>query len=452
MLREKLENSDINPSDQVWDAIASTLDEKKKKRRAFIWLFGLVFLLGLITTAIFFNQWNTTNSDNKNRQIGERDSQATKTTETAAKNPAGLQTKKTTDTSTENQSGPIHTAGQKNPGAANQNQSALSHSSAQSNNLRRAALPSTSKKAKLGLAKTKQQSSGTAYAQSKSSSQTYANNEMANANTNSQGDFNKQQTNMVAKDTTRPGIDTLKTDAKKKNRVEDSLAVKDSTIVVDKKPRTIIISPYYGINYGGYLGEFNGLSNNRILENKGKTRQIYGIMARWMFTDRLGIQTGLGKIDNRQFTTIEKTDYPFINTQNVETDMPYNDLMGIFANETRVKFTYQNSYIEVPLEAYYTVRDKKLGVATAFGVSLLFAGKNAVFAESENVPQLKIGKLITDTEGGFTANAKLYLFYKITPELQLDLYPSFQYRLMGDTDSDYSRYFLSLRTGISYKF
>ncbi len=83
---------------------------------------------------------------------------------------------------------------------------------------------------------------------------------------------------------------------------------------------------------------------------------------------------------------------------------------------------------------------------------MLFGGKNTVFAESENIPKMEIGTLTTNLPTSATANAKLYLFYKITPSLHLDLYPSFQYQIMGNSDkSNYSGYFFSVRTGLSYK-
>ena len=240
----------------------------------------------------------------------------------------------------------------------------------------------------------------------------------------------------------------------KDKKEEESLVAKDSITEIQEKSKKyeIVIAPYYGINYGGYFGNFNAISENPIIENKAASRDTYGILARWMFDERFGFQLGVGKINSRYFTTIEKTDYPFINTQNVDTEVPIGELNGIFANETKVKFTYESSYIEVPIEFYYILKDRKFGAAASLGFSLLFEDKNSIFAESDNVQKLKIGTLTTNQPTSITGNAKLYLFYKISPSLHFDLYPTFQYRIMGDTNSsNYSSYFFSIRTGLSYK-
>ena len=241
----------------------------------------------------------------------------------------------------------------------------------------------------------------------------------------------------------------------KDKKEEESLVAKDSIAEIQEKSKKyeIVIAPYYGINYGGYFGNFNAISENPIIENKAASRDTYGILARWMFDERFGFQLGVGKINSRYFTTIEKTDYPFINTQNVDTEIPISELNGIFANETKVKFTYESSYIEVPIEFYYILKDRKFGAAASLGFSLLFEDKNSIFAESDNVQKLKIGTLTTNQPTSITGNAKLYLFYKITPALNIELYPSFQYQFMGSKNaSDYTGYFFSVRTGLSYKF
>jgi hypothetical protein len=246
------------------------------------------------------------------------------------------------------------------------------------------------------------------------------------------------------------------TKTSKKNIKEKDLApIKDSVINTKAKTKDyeIIVAPYYGINYGNYFRHFDVLSNNTVLDNKSVANNTYGILLRWIFDNKFGIQTGLGKINSSYVSTIEKTGETFINTQNVTTAIPINDLNKLFSNESKVKLTYENSFVEVPLEAYYVVRNKKFGIATSFGISMLFGNKNAVFAESKNIQKIKIGNTTTNLPISVTMNGKLNLFYKITPSLQFDLYPTLQYQIMGSTDSsNSSSYFISFRTGLSYKF
>lgn len=243
--------------------------------------------------------------------------------------------------------------------------------------------------------------------------------------------------------------------AKKDSKEKDSLPINDTVIETKQKIKDyrIVIAPYYGMNYNGYFGDFDAISNNTILQKEGAIRATFGVVARWMFDDKLGFQIGVGKINSHYLVTVDKQNSAFINTQNVTTEIPINELNGIFSNAQKVKFSYESSYLEVPLEAYYVFRDKKIGLATSLGVSFLFEGKNSIFAESEVNNKMKIGSLTTNPGNGATANVKLYLFYKIAPSLQLDLYPTFQYQIMGNTDSsNYSSYFFSIRTGLSYHF
>lgn len=54
-LKDKLENLDKSPSDALWNSIEKDLD-KKKKRRIFFWLFPTLLIIGLTTSALFFNK------------------------------------------------------------------------------------------------------------------------------------------------------------------------------------------------------------------------------------------------------------------------------------------------------------------------------------------------------------------------------------------------------------
>lgn len=237
------------------------------------------------------------------------------------------------------------------------------------------------------------------------------------------------------------------------NAVKETSLTKKNEATTKEKKAKIIIAPYYGLNYGGYFGNFNSLSNNKIIDRSTEIHSTYGALFRWMLNNKFGMQTGIGKITSGYSTIIEKTGISFINSQNVSTKQPINELNAIFSNDTRVKFTLESTYIEVPLEAYIVLKDKKLGLATTFGLSILIEDNNSVFAESESVQKKRIGNLKTIAGTSATFNAKVNLFYKLTPSLQLDIYPTFQYQVLGNTDASYySNFFLSLRTGLSYKF
>jgi hypothetical protein len=215
----------------------------------------------------------------------------------------------------------------------------------------------------------------------------------------------------------------------------------------------VIIAPYYGFVSLGNFGKGNTLSNNySILDQGSKTTTSFGILVRWMGTERLGIQTGIGLINSNHFTKISKSDTHFINTRTIDLNTSVETINSLFVNENQVQFTEENSFIEVPIEAYYIISNKKFGLATSFGISLFILNKNEIYLESDFVTKFKIGNSKNVAQQSFSANAKLNLFYKLSKRVQFDLYPELQYQIMSYKDtSNYFPYYLSLKAGISYK-
>ena len=472
LFRENLEQLDYTPSAKVWEQIELDLEKKKKKRRFFIWFFFATIITSslLIGLGYTFSDGNPfTNKEVKENSVSNGKTSKTNTAVVAEEgNNESSDSKKATEktnsntTEVDKQNGEnILNTNAKKSKTASKNNSKISNRNKSNSNSSVASTVGKNKRER------KNKNSNSALSgNSFKKGQTSSDKSIAEVQKTSSKETSLQSETPINNNTTILNteksirIDSLIAATNDKKKIEkknikekDSLKIKDSLTEDKEKPKEyeIVVAPYYGMNYNGYFGDFNSISNNTILEKKGDMRSAYGVLVRWMFGNKLGIQIGAGKINNRYFSTVEKNGNVFINTQNVDTDKPIAELNGIFASSTKVKFTYESSYIEVPLEAYYVLRDKKLGLATSFGISMLFGGKNSVFAESENVEKMKIGKLNTNSPTSATANAKLYLFYKITPSLQLDLYPTFQYQIIGNTDSNYSSYFFSVRTGFSYK-
>ena len=469
LFRENLEQLDYTPSTKVWEQIELDLEEKKKKRRFFIWFFFATLTICSLVIGLgytFSDKNSIINRDVKENSISnEKTNKNNNAIVTKEKNIENHDSKNAVKNTVSNT-----TKADKQNNKTILNINAKKDKVASKNNLQignknKSNQNSTLASTSLKVERKKKNNNAVLLKNSFKKSQKNSNKFIADAKKtasketlhNSETPTNTTKnsiTEIKEKLTTIDSIIASTTNKKINKKTKDSLAVNDTIADVQEKSKEykIIIAPYYGLNYNGYFGDFNAISNNAILEKKSEMRSIFGIMARWMFSNKLGFQIGMGKINSRYFSTIEKNNYSFINTQNVSTELPITELNGIFANATKVKFTYESTYIEVPLEAYYVLRDKKIGLATSLGISLLFSGKNTIFAQSEGIAKINIGTLITNKSDGVTANAKLYLFYKITPSLQLDIYPSFQYQIMGNTNSsNYSSYFFSVRTGFSYK-
>jgi len=228
---------------------------------------------------------------------------------------------------------------------------------------------------------------------------------------------------------------------------------KDSTKTeVAKSGYEITVAPYYGYNYTGNFGNGNFINDSKTSKKGSEFNTSYGVLIRIMGSSKIGMQLGVGIINSVYSADFTKESNSFINQNDVALSVPLEELNQLFPNQTKVTSRQETSFIEVPLEAYYVLSDKKFGMATSFGVSFLKFQKNEVFLESDDIERMKIGKLENIAPFSSSVNVKFNLFYKITPKLYFDLYPSFQYQFMGYKGvSNYHPYFFSIKTGLSYK-
>lgn len=228
---------------------------------------------------------------------------------------------------------------------------------------------------------------------------------------------------------------------------------KDSTKTeTAKSGYEITVAPYYGYNYTGNFGNGNFINDSKTSKKGSEFNTSYGALIRIMGSSKIGMQLGVGIINSVYSADFIKESNSFINQNDIALSVPLEDLNQLFPNQTKVTSRQETTFIEVPLEAYYILSDKKFGMATSFGISFLKFQKNEVFLESDGVERMKIGKLENISPFSSSVNAKFHLFYKITPKLYFDLYPSFQYQFMGYKGvSNYHPYFFSIKTGLSYK-
>lgn len=228
---------------------------------------------------------------------------------------------------------------------------------------------------------------------------------------------------------------------------------KDSTKTeTAKSGYEITVAPYYGYNYTGNFGNGNFINDSKTSKKTSEFNSSYGVLIRIMGSSKMGMQVGVGFINSVYSTDFTKESNSFINENDLSLSIPLADINELFPNQSKVTSRQETTFIEVPLEGYYILSDKKFGLATSFGISFLKLQKNGVFFESESTERMKIGKLENISPFSSSVNAKFHLFYKIAPKLYFDLYPSFQYQFMGYKGvSNYHPYFFSIKTGLSYK-
>ncbi len=469
---DNLNHMDFTPNEDGWNKIEDELNEKKKKRRIFFWLFFGSFLSGCFLTLLLgYNtnlfEKNATNNKKQNN------------TETVVNSNKEENSKTSIDKLDENsidenaETKHLHNFKENNV-VSNQNDSKeniLSNTSQQSlinknsnyqinskntkrSNLNYSSNYKSSKAKRKNKSYSNQKSSALAF--NKKSNQKQNNSIKSNLNNSnlentSAANFEKSLDpkngfkndttkivlgELIVKDTT-----SLACSTKKPIKETQKLSEKDSTeVIAEKKSNSFILSPYYGyglINKNQVTGNFKSTNNLNV------SNEHYGFLLRWMGNKKLGVQIGLGYINASSKTEIEKTDSDNIKFNDVE-----NNSTITFPTSNKLTMSHDLRLYEIPLEFYYKLNDKKIGFAFASGISHTIIKDNNVYIEST-----RVGRLQTITNQSFSANLKVYGIYKFSDKLQFELYPSFQYQFLNSLkNKDLNPYILSIRAGISYQF
>lgn len=466
--RENLDQLDIAPSAMIWDGIEKDLKEKKKRRPFFIWFFIAAFVGGAISTytALHFDQVPNSNSTNEKNSIpSETNTNSNNKITTDYNISKQKNSKDTTNSSVSSTSDDIKSLTDTHLKNTNSNSATATVVTSEKN---LAVIDKISKSKnrinkKQNIAfnskKANQKQNPNSEKASSDKLNLLALNENPSENNSEKKGTDVEKTNLqsITEGKLNPTvIDSLQKKNNTSSDKEKSLTEtkKDSiSELPQEKEYKIIVAPYYGYTYSGKFGDGNSLSNQfNVTDEGGKLSQNFGVLVRWMGTEKIGIQTGIGTVQSSRFTEVEKNGNFFSINNNIELDNPLETYSVALQNDEKVKFYEENSYIEVPLEVYYVVSNRKLGWASSFGLSFFFLNKNNVYLESDNVTKFRIGSSENSVPQTFTANAKLNLFYNLSKRIQLDLYPEFQFQIMSHKDvSGFYPYYLSLKAGISYK-
>jgi len=444
--KENLNELDIMPSNIVWESIEKDLIEKKKKKRVFLWFLFASFLGGALSTFIILNFLPVDSMKNLEKINNEVNS-----------NLPSLDSKDSFNDSSKSEIVTIDSINSRKDAEVkvNRNIEAAKAKKMQS----KKDILSKNKQSK---SKTKNQflaATKTSEGRIKSDINSNTNqtedldnpsidNEETNLNT-LKSSVKKNDNEFILKD-----LDSISKGKKGKNEKTLKEAEKDSLSKAIQKDKHLemIIAPYYGLSYSGKMGKNNSISNQYdILDEGGELNQNFGILFRWMVSENIGIQTGIGVLQSNRFLEVIKNDRFFNYNMNLDLINPLENYTNLLQHDDKVKFQIENSFIEIPLEAYYIWSNKQFGLATSFGFSVLFLNKNDVYLSSSDVEKFRIGSSLNASSQSFSANGKINLFYKLTNRVQLDIYPEFQYQIMSHKNiSNIHPFYFSLKAGVSF--
>lgn len=478
LFRENLDQMNFSPSEKVWNKIEVDLEKKKKKRRFLFWLFFTAFTTSMLTigAVVYFSNTQT----KTDASIKNPSSNATNSIDTSNQNKSNLSSKPSakksySNTDIENNDKQLKSKESikksdtkkvyktKNNKLISEKGAPTSNPSRQSRSTKLNSTYKVSKTFKYGKKSNSRKNKATS---SKEKNSSNPSKKTSDPNTTSNSvvpiSFDKLENNTTSnqKETNdsiaKKEQDSIqKNTVKKQNKKEINPKPEDSTTekTENEFKKVVIVAPYVGVNYNGFIGNYDALTKGNSINKKGSFAESYGVLVRYMISETTGFQLGVGKLNSKYEVTIDRASSAFINEETISTELPAQFYNNVFANSEEIKLTKETSYYEVPIEGYYVLLNKKFGIASSLGVSLFYLGKNEVYAESEQIDKIKIGSFSTLLQTSATANAKLYLYYQILPKLSFDVYPTFQYQLLGNSDSsNYSTYFFSIRAGVGYRF
>ena len=133
--------------------------------------------------------------------------------------------------------------------------------------------------------------------------------------------------------------------------------------------------------------------------------------------------------------------------------LSFAQVPDVVANNISSSIDQQLGFIEVPIEAEYTLSDKTFGVSVIGGFSTLFLSENEVYSSLQGERQL-LGEATNVNKTSFSANLGVGFKYKVSDKINLNLEPVFKYQLntFSDTSGSFNPYTIGVHTGLSFKF
>lgn len=225
-----------------------------------------------------------------------------------------------------------------------------------------------------------------------------------------------------------------------------------------------------------YYGDFGGSGLDPRFKDNDKSGDVnlsYGVQVSYAVSPRLKVRGGVSNVDlsyttndisfatnNLSRTTQSKTFAQNARSLNIadgisKNSAAFEDIPSGGSIERRTNGTIEQrlKYVEVPLEAVYTLSDKRIGVAIIGGMSTLLLNNDEVFIQGEGGSQ-SLGSSSSVKDVSFTTNIGVGLDYKITDKLKFNLEPALKYQINGYENSagDFKPYYLGVYSGVSFKF
>lgn len=237
------------------------------------------------------------------------------------------------------------------------------------------------------------------------------------------------------------------------------------------------VGPRIAPVYFNSFGQGSPIHSNFVSNSKsGNVNFSYGLSLTYQVSPKISIRSGIHKVDygydtnditfsptlsagpNEQINTIDYTlTSRNLVVRNSSDAKAVQDALSVevaAANPARDgRMVQQFGYVEVPVELNVALVDRKLGVHLIGGVSSLFLVANSVTLES-NGSATEMGEANNLNPMNFSTNVGFGVHYDVTPRFQLNLEPVFKYQLntFSGAAGTFNPYSVGVYSGLSFKF
>jgi len=469
IFQEKFKDFEKEPSEKVWNNIASRLDKKDKKKPLIIplWLKfgGVAAVMAAIIASLLFTNHQQSATDNpevvfenpeKSTEDQNEEKNYSKENSVKGKPAEQIVSEKhhTGSKAREKDAAPNHKSSSHTAIADNENTSAnkkVTDKKMESNSASKSTLVSEWKNS--NNKKNREVVADSQQAIKNDSSVTIAQAEIT--------EIDSTKTESILEENNA----LAKVEEEKKNKEEETIAEIDS-----KRMRlSTFAAPVFYKN----IGSGNELSNQ--LSNNATSSQVtlsYGVKIAYKISKKLKIRTGISKIDiNNNIQDISYS--PSAMAASFENLSPNEEYVEITDNSpldsglptgmgennsltsvvsTPGEINQQFGYIEVPIELEYALIDKNFGLTIIGGGSSLFLDNNRVQLVSGEV-KTDLGKATNINSTSFSTNIGLGMDYKLTDKFSINVEPIFKYQINTfDKVNNVQPVNFGVYSGLSFKF
>lgn len=496
LFQEKFKDFELHPSDAVWKRIAATQEEEKEDRKIipFWWKLGgaaAVLALLFTTGVLFFN--NSSNGTIENSVVSTESNEKTPTKNATKEDQQGndltnsedsastmlVQSNPTPNETTSNDEMPINS----NRAATNNTSTNLGQTQIAQNITGNTVVNTQQLSNNYNTTNTQEVS--TVIGQNKVQDKNQKDSSFDKRSIDKSLENQRKANTAITQTTQENTLDSeVKSDTEKRSlleeaqRIEDDKKESEAVALLDEDQNSkrwdvgAVAAPVYYGDFGG-SGIDPAFSDNN---KSGNVNFSYGVQVSYAVSPKLKVRTGISDVDlsyntdgivftpNTNARRLKGINYSenaralnIIDQSKASALADPRD--GVIENDLRANVVggsleQRIGFVEIPVEAVYTISDKRLGIQVVGGMSTLLLNNNEVFLNSDEGLQSNLGTANGLNDVSFTTNIGLGLNYKMTDKFNLNVEPSLKYQLNAFDESvgDFKPYYIGLYTGVSYRF